>query len=599
MHGNIYLNELFITIIFVLGELIEKGGLVRIITSHVALLFIVLTMCSPVYSGQEAYISGTSIIERVHKGMDNLNVNGDTHWIRAALDARPPSIGYVESTRYLIRSHYPAVEWIERAETILHIVETSWDRQVLEMGFPPPPPDCGNGGSDHLDIYLQDLPQGIGGYAAFSCYLDDTPAADAASFIAMSLAVGDTMLRSAVTHEFNHVLQNAIDYWETIAFKENTATWVMDRMYDDENYYFNYLRSYQRNPDWPIHKFSTTNTYQYGGCMWVHFLAEYYGGGDPSVVVDLWQAGVQDQLHNEPDYIDALQEVIPRVSGGADTFHDALAEYAVWRTITGERDDGCHFHDGGQWSAGADVLIDTTVDLALGLPAPVSPNNEPFDYGFSYVRILNPQSVSGAVAVEFRGDPAVEWSASLIQSTDALTTHRVRRFDLTHGSGILLLNPAMLQAAEELTIAVVNLSDASFDPDTGVDGTRRAYSLRFFTAQPDTALGLWPDSPMTCPGSRFGLTREIAYYGPAGSIDFWVFIEIAGLFFSLFTNPEGIPQPQTISVQPGDSITGSILDFTMPTFDSAIPLIWHAGLLQGPLLLDYQTARCNLVTSCR
>jgi len=546
----------------------------------------------------ETYVSATAIIEQYHRGIGTLNAD-QKHLAETALDARPDSIGFFESTRFPIRSHYPSADYMEKAETILAIAETSWEEQVLGMGFKAPPPDCGNGGSDHLDIYLQDLPQGVGGYAAFSCYIDETPEADAASFVALALTVPDEFIRGAVTHEFNHVLQNGIDYWENITFKENTATWVMDRVFDDENYYFSYLRSYQRNPDWPIHKFSTSNTYQYGECMLLHFLAEYYGGGAPAIIVDIWNACVQDQMYNEPDYLEAMDRVIPAVSGGRDSLKDALAEYSVWRTITGARDDGAHFHDGGLWPDGAEVAMDTVIDLAQGLPAPVTPQNPPYDYGFSYIKLVNPGALPGAAAVEFQGDPAVDWSVRLIQCRDGYATHIVRSLDLNSSRGILLLNPGMLTRSDELILAVVNLSEPSFDPDQGIDGTRRSYTMKFMAAQPDTSLQIWTDQPMTCPGKMFGFNTEMEHYDTVATMDFWLFLEIAGAFFSIYTDGSGVPAPRQVNLIPGAVTTDQVFSFEMPGLDVSLALIWHAALLQGTAVIDYQVMFSNLVTSCR
>lgn len=546
----------------------------------------------------DTYVSATALIEQYHKGIGTLSAD-ELALARSALDARPDSIGFFESTRFPIRSHYPATEYMDTAERILEIAEFSWEQQVLVMGFKAPPADCGNGGSDHLDIYLQDLPQGVGGYAAFSCYLDDTPEADAASFIALSPAVPDNFIQGAVTHEFNHTIQNGIDYWENITFKENTATWVMDRVFDDENYYFNYLRSYQQNPDWPIHKFSTTSTYQYGECMFLHFLAEYYGGGDPSIIVDIWNACAQNEPSNEPDYIEAMDRVIPLYSGGRDALKDALTEFAVWRTVTGDRDDGVHFHDGGLWPPGAEVAMDTVIDLANGLPETVMPQKPPYDYGFSYIKLENPGALPGAAAVEFQGDPAVDWGVVLIQCRDGFATHIERRFTLNNARGVLLLNPGMLAGAHEMILAVVNLSEPAFDPDQGFDGTRRDYSFRFMNAQPDTTLQIWTDQPMTCPGQIYGLHAEIEHYGSSVSMDFWLFLEIGGTFFSIFTAGDGSPVPQTVTPAPDSVTANSLFAFEMPDLEMPIPVVWHAALLQGTAIFDYRVLHGNLVTSCR
>lgn len=574
----------------------------RMIQLKETILFILVLMIGP-FSARchdvTEYISASHFIESYHKDIHTVSAwEGD--FSRDALDARPTTIAYHQSTLFPVRSHYPSQDLSDMAREILEIIEYSWTQQVLGMGFPAPPADCGNGGSDHLDVYIQELPQGIGGYAAFTCYLDETPEADAASFIVLSDTVPANLLKGAVTHEFNHVLQNAIDYWETITFKENTATWVMDRIYDDENAYFSYLRSYQRNPDWPMHKFSTTNTFQYGECIFLHFLAEYYGGDDPSIVVDIWNSARQLELANEPDYIDAMKEIIPRISLGRDSFNDALREFSVWRTIVAARDDQQHFHDGALWPDGAMIVPDTTVDISMvELPVTIEPQKAPYDCGFSYIRLENTSALTGALAMEFTGDSAVDWAVTVVQSRDDFTTHIQRSPEIDSGQGILLLNPGMLKNARDITICVVNLADEDYDPDVGDDGQRRNYSLRFFTAQPDSSLQLWLDGPMTCSGENYLLTSEIEHYGQSSTLGLWLFLEIAGSFYSVFTDQAGQPIPEMIPVDDGDVINTPLLSFTMPELSGSIPFVWHAAILNGSAVVDYRTLNDNLLVSCR
>lgn len=544
------------------------------------------------------YHSGTAVIEQYHK-FQTADTESDLIFARRVLSGRPDAEGYIQSTLFPIRCHYESEVFRVMAEEVLAIVEDSWQQQVLEMGFAAPPPDCGHDGSDDLDVYIQTLPAGVGGYAAFTCYIDSTPEADAASFMAISDALTEQFLRSAVTHEFNHVLQNAMDYWEHITFKEMTATWAMDWMYDGDNQYFGYLRSYQKNPDWPMHKFSTSNTYQYGAAIFLHFLSEYYSGGSASIIVDIWKACAQNENHNEPDFLDVLQTKSPVISVGMDSFGDLLTEYAAWRAITGSRDDGVHFHDGGLWPAGAEIDPDVTVDLSAEMPPPVMPIKAPYDYGFCYVAAVNPSLLDSALSIEFEGDPEVDWGVVIVHNRNGHSSHLTQRMELIGGWGIALLDQGLLARADDLMIGIVNLSASAFDPDDGTDGEQRVFTLTFKKETSDTQLLLWTDQPMTAPGMAYGLNVEFEYHGATGQVDFWLFLEIQGMLFPAFTDAYGLPMPLVIPVSTGMSLSAPVLNFELPALDEPIPVRWHAGLLRSGVLLDYMTTRNNCVSVYR
>ncbi len=542
------------------------------------------------------YRSGTSIVEQYHKGIGNLS-NEEQVFAIQALKGSKKSNGYFQSTKFPMRSHYPDEEFKDLAEHILEIAEECWEVQVNQWGFPPPPPDCGFDESDDLDIHIVSLPEGIGGYAAFRCYDESTPYTVAASFIGLSDCLPEAFLRSAIAHEFNHVLQNAIDYWESITFKEYTSTWAMEWMYPEDDQYFQFLRAYQRNPDQSMSHFSQSNTYQYGACIFLHFLSEYYGGGDPQIVVDVWNACPQTEFYNDPDFIDALKVVIPEYTKGVDSFADMMAEYAAWRTITSSRDDGAHFADGGKWAPGAEVVMDTEIDLGGTWPKTMTPEKPPFDYGFSYCRLVNPASAPDGILLEFSGDDAVEWVVTLVECRNNHGLHIKHRMEINDAKGKLMVTPVMLDQADEFIVGVVNLSNDEFNANQ--IGDKRDYTLTFRKAAPKTSVRLWTDSPMTGPGMDYGLNLEMEYYGQPTELDLWLFVEIEGCFFSMFTNSNEIPVPVTIPLQNAFTVTTPILQFTFPELEIEIPIRWHTALLSGQNVYDYRVIRSNLLPKVR
>ncbi|MGB4099651.1 MAG: hypothetical protein WBM02_09625 [bacterium] len=548
------------------------------------------------YGSEMVYRSGTSIVERYHKGLGALS-DEEQAFALQALNEPKRSEGFFQSTKFPLRSHYPSEEFQDLAERILKIAEECWEVQVTRWGFPPPPPDCGYDDSDDMDIHIVSLPAGVGGYAAFRCYDESTPYTVAASFIGLSDALPEAFLRSAVAHEFNHVLQNAIDYWESITFKEYTSTWAMEWMYPEDDQYFQFLKAYQRNPHLPMNHFSQTNTYQYGAGIFLHFLSEYYGGGDPQIVLDVWNACRQTEFYNAPDFIDGLKVVIPEYSKGVDTFADMMAEYAVWRTITSSRDDGVHFADGCKWAPGAEVVMDTEIDLGGSWPKTMTPDKPPLDYGFSYCRLVNPVSAPDGILLEFSGDEAVDWVVVLVECRNNHTLHIKHRMEISDAKGKLMLTPVMLENADEFIVGVVNLSNDEFD--TNQTGEKRDYALTLRKAAPKTSIRLWTDSPMTGPGMDYVLNLEMEYYGQPTELDLWLFVEIEGCFFSLFTNSDGIPVPVAIPLQNAFTVTTPIFQFTMPELETEIPIRWHTALLSDQTVNDYRVIRSNLLPKVR
>ncbi|MBN2055568.1 hypothetical protein JW905_11635 [bacterium] len=544
-------------------------------------------------------VSATGVIERYHRDLGNLTAAQEA-FAAAALRSRPESIGYHQSSCYPIRSHYPDVAYSGMALEILGIMEYSWEVQVDGLGFRAPPADYGEGGSNDLDVYIQDLPAGIGGFAAFSSYIDETPEADAASFIVLSSALTQANLRGSATHEFNHCCQNAVDYWEHMTFKENTATWVMDRVYDDENAYFFFLRAYQRHPHWAIHKFSTDTTYQYGECMLLHFLSEYYSGRDGSIIARWWEECAQNEQFNEPDYMDVLRDLIPRETRGRDTMADALREYGIWRYACAGRDDGRHFHDGGAWPDGALVAIDTEVDAA-SLPYLGGPVEPPADFGYSFWRLLG-QPGDDWLAIEFDGDPAVGWEVTLIQRT-AGPTYLARSMTVTAGRGLLLVGPETLARNEETVLAVLNLSNPEFDPD-GNEDNPRGFTVSINGVRRGDSLSIWSDRPMHGGGDILNLNLDIEHSGGNMTTQLYVVLELYGEYLFLSAEPAypaftSATNWFELPLPPDFSVSIPLLALELPALPEPLHLTWHAALLQGADLITYASSKDTLIPQRR
>jgi len=119
--------------------------------------------------------------------------------------------------------------------------------QTVDLGFPLPPRDCGEGGDDRFDVYLQEvLNEGFMGYASPGGLVGDNPNTDSAeNWAAYSYLVIDndfngyspplSGMRNTITHEFNHVIQFGYDLADPEGWiYEATATWIETVTYPED-----------------------------------------------------------------------------------------------------------------------------------------------------------------------------------------------------------------------------------------------------------------------------------------------------------------------------------------------------------------------------
>jgi hypothetical protein len=116
-----------------------------------------------------------------------------------------------------------------------------WKREVQEFGWPAPPNDCGEGGSDRYDVYLMDtLSDSTAlGYTSPEAILGDNPNSPRTeAFATYSYFVVDNdfrgqqnpeaLLRTTIAHEFHHAIQFGYDFNDVGGFwyYEATASWM-------------------------------------------------------------------------------------------------------------------------------------------------------------------------------------------------------------------------------------------------------------------------------------------------------------------------------------------------------------------------------------
>jgi MYXO-CTERM domain-containing protein len=228
---------------------------------------------------------------------------------------RPDAVGSVDSELVPARCHWARPAQEELCDIVIEAVETSWPAQVDGMGFHAPMPDD----DGVLDLYITGVGTAGGAYALGT--YEDEDAGDGRmgshAYVALSPDIPRNLLHSFVGHEFNHVLQygtdfteNALTLWEGSA---NVADWYT---HDDVALSEFSMADFQAVP-WAglvldsyqlyeVH--GVWNFYEYGAMLWNLYLEAGYGGGGEATAA-VWAAGEQDGWTNEPDLLDALDEV--------------------------------------------------------------------------------------------------------------------------------------------------------------------------------------------------------------------------------------------------------------------------------------------------
>lgn len=331
---------------------------------------------------------------------------------------RPEAVGYVDSEVYPLRIHYRLEEDLERAQTLmLPLAEMCWQMQIDEMGWPEPPADSGLGGDDRYDIYLTNEETGGGAYTWGTG--NDTNADDNWYSLSSYIAVDDRWITDEdmpdfVCHEFNHALQYTIDGWELTLFPwEMTAEAMEELTVPDTDLYQIDIPDFQEFPFMSllfdgyspeIMDYNPYSYYEYGGSIVGLYLEQRLGAYDGTTLLALWDAMAQPDTSNEPDFVDALNEV------GGTTLEDHGAIYlelAEWRMFANELDDGAHFYEGAEWGSRSIVAMEGVLTLdGLGTFTPVDP---PYDLGTSYWQVDVGDGTNQTLRIEMSSTDDVEW----------------------------------------------------------------------------------------------------------------------------------------------------------------------------------------------
>ncbi|MCR9165812.1 MAG: hypothetical protein ACE37F_32285 [Nannocystaceae bacterium] len=377
---------------------------------------------------------------------------------------RPPSAGFVDSGSHPIRCHWELERDAPRCEIVLRAAERSWDVQVDALGFEAPMPDD----DGILDIYLSDDQTGGGAYA-YGPSVDEDPddgKRGCHAYIGIDPSVGDDVLAAYVAHEFSHVLQYATDFTEpTLPLWEGTAhaaeAWTLPGHELDAGN----VADFQRTP-WMgllgdgyflLDAYDLWSYYEYGAVAWILYLDHEHGSGDGSAVAALWRAASQPGPRNEPDVLDAFEEVAG---------DDALMAFSAARVAFGT-------DAAPAWTEalGAMAQLGLEAEVVVGEePLALTPTVAPYQTGASYWRLLGvPEGATLHLEVEASGA-----SFGVLAADDAAVDWAID--DTLEWVG-----------TSEVVVGAVNLGEPGFDGDDAWRQT--AFTLHVWVEEPDPTDG--------------------------------------------------------------------------------------------------------------
>jgi len=345
--------------------------------------------------------------------------------------------------------HYPAGE-MATAQTVVATMDRAWSYEVVQLGFTPPPGDGGDcGPDDRLDVFLwpgQEIT-----YVEQLGEILSTPHEDATVFMVVDPWAADIDLAEVIHHELNHACHAGDDWWEPVTVFEMSATYVESLTPGGSGAWAFVVDDFQAEPTWSLDRDDEYATwYMYGAALYLRFLEQRYFGGDPRFVADMWRSSRNPPGDNEPDWIDALDQLLR--DGGNTTFVESVVEFARWRWFTGTRADAQHLTDGADYAE---------VPTALELDAQTDRGTvEPMVLGSAYVTIRGAANATARVRVN--GGNGVTWS---VQSVDG-DTFSTGSFDVPLG------------ASGAQTLVITALPRGTHDPDDRTDD-RYSAMVRF------------------------------------------------------------------------------------------------------------------------
>jgi hypothetical protein len=511
-----------------------------------------------VKQGPRTRRSHTSVMVEAFQALDRIEASLQGQLRNLLLP--PPDLTYsLDSTAlFPIRVSYALPAQQAVAQRVLEVAEIAYQIEVLDWGFWEPLIEPAAG---LFRFYVMDA-MGAAGYCSPYLENDDTPHNDAYTYIVIDPSLNGVYLDTTVVHEFNHSCQIAMDYGEQVSFMENTASYVEAEIFPEGWLYTVMTFPYFQSQPWrPLEykKAAGSDYYEYGGALWVHFLAYLYGNEDPRWVRQVWEGTVQNGSINEPDYFDSLDELLGADGG----LIEAVKTFSEYRFFVGMDDDGQHLPGAGSWwdSEVWRTATWSTYHLPIRDEGPADNATRPQPNGCNYIVLDLGNELDWPLRFYFRGNLDLSWHVYVMQiDASGLAESTVLSVDAS-GIGQATMDADGL---DRLVMVVCQRGGESYDPD------HRAwtpgdylYSIEYDIPAP-TVTAVSPDRlaqgahgvSLSITGSGFVEHEEltVAISGERVAVTFEEFVSSEELRVSVTVAPDAELGPRDVVVtNPGGS----------------------------------------------
>ncbi|MDE2732995.1 MAG: DUF6055 domain-containing protein, partial [Gemmatimonadota bacterium] len=359
------------------------------------------------------------------------------------------------------------------------VLDSTWELEVEQLGYNPPPSDNGLGGGEEYDVYVIDLGHGGCGFSTpiYGCAYRGSSNAVTHSHLEIDNNFTDPSyvqtrgldaLRVTIAHEFHHAIQ--FGYYadrEGSWWQESTSTWIEEVAYPHIDDYLQYLPHFLSIPHRALNSNANTS-HTYGSAIFSHFLDQHYGRDLNRLI---WEELKERQSVN----LDHFDRVIRRVEPGG--LGVAVGEFAVWNYFTGRR------HRRGFYAEGDKYPLVPTHDLAVAAKAVVRDSSLLDATGSNYLR-LAPQLRPGGVTLAFESSRGAWRRHLLLIAPDSIAVRpvaepTVRVIDWDQYEEIVLV----ISSAEDHGVAYPYQVSVEFDPD--LTDARAALATLFEPSYPN------------------------------------------------------------------------------------------------------------------
>ena len=291
--------------------------------------------------------------------------------------------------------------------------DSSWELEVNQMGYTPPPSDGVEGGDSKYDIYILGLGTGLYGYAQ-----PENPGPQTWNDYSSYLAVHNNMvtgftcpntdpegvqlgrLKVTIAHEFFHAVQFGYDIFDASWFYEASSTWMEDEVFDASNDYYCYLPGHFLYPEYSLQEANGFS--EYAHCVWHIFLTENHGD---SLVRKFWEGCISSTA------INSVQNVL--INNYGTSLGEQFQEFTSWNYVTGYRDDGVHYSEGAVYDTCWIMKVENSFPFFDHVPSQSPFDERPDNLSCNFVR-MNTAALSGKLILDFDGQDGTTWGASVI-----------------------------------------------------------------------------------------------------------------------------------------------------------------------------------------